>query len=109
LNQSEIMNVIDSNNLERDAGGKPVATFPHPALELQCNGREYPPSESSLLIATGSSVGKSALRERPASANALRRRPKLSAACLPEGGLLSPLWGEVGSGGLWCASYVTPL
>jgi hypothetical protein len=36
LNQSKIMNVIDSNNLERDAGGKPVPTFPHPALE----GRE---------------------------------------------------------------------
>ncbi len=32
LNQSKIMNVIDSNNLERDAGGKPVPTFPHPAL-----------------------------------------------------------------------------
>jgi hypothetical protein len=26
------MNVIDSHNLERDAGGKPVPTFPHPAL-----------------------------------------------------------------------------
>ncbi len=32
LNQSKIMNVIDSNNLERDAGGKPVPTFPHPTL-----------------------------------------------------------------------------
>ncbi len=32
LNQSKIMNVIDSHNLERDAGGKPVPTFPHPAL-----------------------------------------------------------------------------
>jgi hypothetical protein len=28
------MNVIDSNKLERDAGGKPVPTFPHPALEV---------------------------------------------------------------------------
>jgi hypothetical protein len=27
------MNVIDSMSLERDAGGKPVSTFPHPALE----------------------------------------------------------------------------
>jgi hypothetical protein len=27
------MNVIDSNILERDAGGKPLHTFPHPALE----------------------------------------------------------------------------
>jgi len=32
LIQSKIMNVIDSNKLERDAGGKPVPTFPHPAL-----------------------------------------------------------------------------
>ncbi len=43
LNQSKVMietsdisdvsrNVIDSNDLERDAGGKPVPTFPHPAL-----------------------------------------------------------------------------
>ncbi len=29
-----MMNVIDSKNLERDAGGKPVAAFPHPALAL---------------------------------------------------------------------------
>jgi hypothetical protein len=26
------MNVIDTNVLERDAGGKPLHTFPHPAL-----------------------------------------------------------------------------
>jgi hypothetical protein len=44
LNQSKIMNVIDSKNLERhgqislrnlrklDCVGKPVPTFPHPAL-----------------------------------------------------------------------------
>ena len=32
-NRSRIMNVIDSNILERDAGGKPLHTFPHPALE----------------------------------------------------------------------------
>ncbi len=31
-NRSRIMNVIDSNILERDAGGKPLRTFPHPAL-----------------------------------------------------------------------------
>ena len=30
--RSEIINVIDSFKLERDAGGKPVPTFPHPAL-----------------------------------------------------------------------------
>jgi hypothetical protein len=31
-NRSKIMSVIDSNILERDAGGKPLHTFPHPAL-----------------------------------------------------------------------------
>ncbi|MGD9843916.1 MAG: phosphatase PAP2 family protein [Variibacter sp.] len=30
-NRSKIMNVIDFHNLERDAGGKPLRTFPHPA------------------------------------------------------------------------------
>jgi hypothetical protein len=34
LNQSKIMNVIDSKSLERDAGRKPVPTFPHPALVM---------------------------------------------------------------------------
>src|SRR4051812_20277088 len=33
-NRSKIMSVIGSNILERDAGGKPLQTFPHPALEL---------------------------------------------------------------------------
>jgi hypothetical protein len=33
LNQTKIMNVIDFKSLERDAGGKPVSTFPHHALE----------------------------------------------------------------------------
>jgi biopolymer transport protein ExbB len=32
LNQPEIMNVIDSNKLERDARGKPLPAFRHPAL-----------------------------------------------------------------------------
>jgi hypothetical protein len=32
FNQSKIMNVIDSNSLERDAVGKPASAFPHPAL-----------------------------------------------------------------------------
>jgi hypothetical protein len=32
-NRSKVMNVIDFNELERDAGGKPVSTFPHPALD----------------------------------------------------------------------------
>jgi hypothetical protein len=30
--QSKIMNVIDPNSLERDAGEKPASTFSHPAL-----------------------------------------------------------------------------
>jgi hypothetical protein len=34
LNQSKII-VIDSNKLERDAGGKPVPTFPHRALSFK--------------------------------------------------------------------------
>ena len=31
LNRSKVINVIDSKSVERDAGGKPVPTFPHPA------------------------------------------------------------------------------
>jgi hypothetical protein len=30
----DVMNVIDSKILARDAGGKPVPTFPHPARAL---------------------------------------------------------------------------
>jgi hypothetical protein len=41
LTQSKIMNVIDSNSLERDASGKPVSTTLHPALEAPDAG---PPS-----------------------------------------------------------------
>jgi hypothetical protein len=32
LNQSKIINVIDPEALERVAGGKPLRTFPQPAL-----------------------------------------------------------------------------
>ena len=32
LEPSKVINVIDSKKKERDAGGKPVSTFPHPAL-----------------------------------------------------------------------------
>ncbi len=39
-NRSKIMTVIDSKSLERDAGGKPVAAFPHPAL-MRVNLRLY--------------------------------------------------------------------
>ncbi|WP_051116060.1 hypothetical protein [Methyloferula stellata] len=34
LNQSKII-VIDPKGIERDAGGKPLHTFPHPALDEQ--------------------------------------------------------------------------
>jgi hypothetical protein len=47
-NQSKIMNVIGSNSSERDAGGKPVPTFPHPALkagDLQSRGARRAHSE----------------------------------------------------------------
>jgi len=35
------MNVVDSKSLERDAGGKPASTFPHPALEFRLAGKWY--------------------------------------------------------------------
>src|SRR5271155_1466127 len=41
--------------------------------------------------------------------SALRRFGKLTTACLPDGRLLSPLWGEEGSGGSLCASYIEAL
>jgi hypothetical protein len=34
------MNVIESNILERDASGKPLHTFPHPALADLLGGRD---------------------------------------------------------------------
>ncbi len=34
----KIMNVIDSNSLERDAGKKPVSTFSHPPLVTYDSG-----------------------------------------------------------------------
>jgi len=46
LQQSKIMNVIDSKSSERDAAGKPVSAFPHPAL-----GRALPRSCAALLLA----------------------------------------------------------
>ena len=35
LNQSKIINVINSKHLERVAGGKPLRTFPQPALRAK--------------------------------------------------------------------------
>ncbi len=42
-NRSDVMNVIDSKRLERDASGKPVPTFPHPApgQRPQAGARTY--------------------------------------------------------------------
>jgi hypothetical protein len=34
LKQSNVINVIDFNRLWRDSGGRPLCTFPHPALAL---------------------------------------------------------------------------
>ncbi len=59
LNQSKIMSVIDFKNVERDAGGKPVSTFPHPALadllafdeRLKSRGRN-PGTSADLTVAT---------------------------------------------------------
>src|SRR5690606_10601487 len=34
-NRPEFMNAIDSKEIERDAGGKPLHTFPHPALDVE--------------------------------------------------------------------------
>jgi hypothetical protein len=34
------MNVIYSNILERDAGGKPLHTFPHPAPDARFRGHD---------------------------------------------------------------------
>jgi hypothetical protein len=39
--------VIDSNRLERDASGKPLHTFPHPALDV---ARHDPYSKSLQLF-----------------------------------------------------------
>jgi hypothetical protein len=38
LTQSKII-VIESKSLERDAGGKAISTFPHPASGLPSFGR----------------------------------------------------------------------
>jgi hypothetical protein len=58
LKQSKILNVIDSS-LERDTGGKPVSTFPHPALELLSDSAESESSSRSLfyrIFLTGTGI-----------------------------------------------------
>jgi error-prone DNA polymerase len=67
LNQSKIMNVIDSKNLERDAGGKPGSTFPHPALTQNKICR----AEELAILPPGGRVSVAGLvlvRQRPGSA-----------------------------------------
>jgi predicted ATP-grasp superfamily ATP-dependent carboligase len=44
LNQSKIMNLTDFKSLERDASGKVVSTFPHPALALGSSRQWAAPS-----------------------------------------------------------------
>ena len=41
--RSKIMSMIDSNILERDARGKPLHTFPHPALVARCTREAITP------------------------------------------------------------------
>jgi hypothetical protein len=76
LNQSKVMNVIDSKSLARDAGGKPASTFPHPALDHD----EFGLNQSKLMDVIDS---KSLARDaggKPASTfphPALEDRPRL--------------------------------
>jgi predicted RNase H-like HicB family nuclease len=45
--RSEVVYVIDSKSSERDAGGKPVSTFPHPALDgIREDGLPIPASST---------------------------------------------------------------
>jgi hypothetical protein len=48
--RSEIMDVIDSKVLERDAGARPVSTFPRPAPERLSTGRSHPVGKKALQI-----------------------------------------------------------
>lgn len=49
LKQSNFINVIDSNKSERDASGKPLYTFPHPALE-HCRTLHLPGNPMAALV-----------------------------------------------------------
>jgi uncharacterized SAM-binding protein YcdF (DUF218 family) len=57
-NRSKIMNVIDSNSLERDAGGKVLNTFPHPAPDL-------PAPTGIIVLGGGLEASKSEARGQP--------------------------------------------
>ncbi len=93
LNQSKIMNAIDSHKLERDAqislrnlrkldcDGKPVPTFPHPALGDEAAGSADLSDLATDLIETASSPAKA----KTAGAAAARRL----AALLMGGALVS--------------------
>jgi hypothetical protein len=47
------MNVIDSKGLERDAGGKPLRTFPHPALARLSQAASRPFDFDVIIIGAG--------------------------------------------------------
>jgi molybdopterin molybdotransferase len=49
LNQSNFINVIDTNKLERDTSGKPLHTFPHPALG-RCRTLHLPGNPVAALV-----------------------------------------------------------
>ncbi len=51
LNQSKTMNVIDLHELERDSDGKPLHTFPDPALEKTRGVRLLNPGEEMTPVA----------------------------------------------------------
>jgi ATP-dependent helicase/nuclease subunit A len=61
-NRSKLMNMIDSKNAEQDAGGKPAATFPRPALEPPRNtlDKQHSASDpaSSVWVSANAGSGK---------------------------------------------------
>ena len=73
---SKIMNVIDSKNLARDAGGKPVSTLPHPALGTRRDGQKSDPcmpATRGLRNAGSSTVSFQPLSCAPRSSSYIRR------------------------------------
>jgi hypothetical protein len=85
------MNVIDSHILERDAGGKPLHTFPHPALAVI--GLLFAAAASAPLKAQTTTVERAA---RGAAATNIRVglylnvKPDCSSGTLPAIRLLAP-------------------
>jgi hypothetical protein len=56
-NRSKLMNVIDFKVLERDAGGKPASTFPHPALVVSTPKSIEPANARNPTVAVDRSTG----------------------------------------------------